>query len=52
MLIEEQRLLVEEDNAVSSPASLDIRTQLDSMRNMEDGWLEGGGIAPNADRLD
>ena len=30
----------------------DIRSQLDSMRNMEDGWLEGGGVAPRAGGLD
>ena len=31
---------------------LGIRTQLDSMRTMKDGWLEGGGVAPSPGGLD
>lgn len=39
--------------AVARPsASLGIRTQLASLRNMEEGWLEGGGIAPSREGLD
>ena len=51
MLIE-QEPLIEEDAAVSGPARSDIRVQLDSMRDMEDGWLEGIGVAPSAGGLD
>ena len=51
MLFEEGRL-VREDDTVSASVSLSIRAQLDSMRNMGDGWLEGAGIAPKADGLD
>ena len=29
-----------------------IRARLDSMRQMEDGWLEGEGIAPSSEGLD
>ena len=31
---------------------LGIRSQLDSMRTMKDGWLEGGGVAPSVGGLD
>ena len=31
---------------------LDIRRQLDSMRTMKNGWLEGGGVAPSVGGLD
>ena len=31
---------------------IDIRSQLDSMRTMKDGWLEGGGAAPSPGGLD
>ena len=32
--------------------ALDVGEQLDEMRLMEDGWLEGGGLAPPAAGLD
>lgn len=51
MLIEEERS-AQEDDPVSASASLRIRARLDSMRNLEDGWLEGAGIAPNVGGLD
>ena len=40
-----------DQNGVRQP-SQPIRSQLDDLRSMEDGWLEGGGIAPLEDGLD
>ena len=53
MLIKEQSLAeeAEADRGFDSP-SLDLTVQLDSMRNLKDGWLEGGGVAPSASGLD
>ena len=31
---------------------LDIPAQLDDFRHMQDGWLEGEGLAPSHDGLD
>lgn len=53
MLIKEQPVTDNSDFQVgcSSP-SLDVRAQLESMRSMQDGWLEGGGVAPSVGGLD
>lgn len=51
MLIE-QEPLIEENAAVSGAARSEIPAQLDSMRDLDNGWLEGSGLAPKADGLD
>ncbi len=31
---------------------LDVRARLEELRNLKNGWLEGGGLAPNPAALD
>ena len=44
--------VTEAPKEVPPRTELDIRSQLDSMRTMKDGWLEGGGAAPSPRGLD
>ena len=44
--------VTEAPKEVPPRTELDIRSQLDSMRTMKDGWLEGGGVAPSPGGLD
>ena len=36
----------------AQPCTLDIRAQLDELRLLKDGWLEGEGLSPPATGLD
>ena len=33
-------------------ANLEIQAQLDDLRHLENGWLDGDGLAPSRDGLD
>ena len=44
--------ITEAPREVPPRTGLNIRSQLDSMRTMKDGWLEGGGVAPSPGGLD
>ena len=37
---------------VTSPRPRDVPARLDELRDMRDGWLEGGGLAPKSNGLD
>ena len=43
---------VKEVEPIEALAPLDISAQLDNLRAMKDGWLDGDGIAPPKDGLD
>ena len=43
---------VESVEHISLLDPLDVPARLDEFRDMKDGWLEGGGVAPSLDGLD
>lgn len=45
-------LRLESIQRVTSPRPRDVPARLDEFRDMRDGWLEGGGLAPKSNELD
>ena len=44
--------IIGDSTSIDFEEALDITRQLDELRSLEDGWLEGGGVAPFREGLD
>ena len=48
----ETQSIIRDSTRSDIEAALDITSQLDELRSLEDGWLEGGGMSPPEEGLD